>query len=260
MTEDRRHPSHDDAGRLPAALADDLRALYGASDEVPSRLDRSIRDAARRRFAEMSGAATGRAPGFSVVIRRIGMVGGPLAAAAILALVVWITPVRPGQPQGPLPVPGMGRQQAQRIIEDRVEEKMVGDRLDFEQSEREERLAFGADADDAIGGRGAAESLATMAEAAPEAELAGARRADRSAAPAGVAPMAKSRPAMREDFDLDGVVDIRDALAMAVVLEQGPWSMGGEWDLNHDGVIDADDVDVVAMAAVSLERHGEVVR
>jgi hypothetical protein len=257
MTEDPRHPSHDDADRIPAALGDDLRALYGASDEIPSRVDRSVMDAARRRFAEID-AGKSRRDGFFVIVRRIGLVGGPLAAAAILALVVWITPVRPGQPQGPLPVPGMGRQQAQRMIEERVEEKMVGDRLDFERSERDERLAFGADADDAIGGRGAAESLATMAEAAPEAELADARRADRSPAPA--APMAKSRPAMREDFDHDGVVDIRDALAMAVVLEQGPWSMGGEWDLNNDGVIDADDVEVVSLAAVDLERRGEVVR
>lgn len=57
----------------------------------------------------------------------------------------------------------------------------------------------------------------------------------------------------REDIDRSGTVDILDAFALARRIEAGP-TPGREWDMNGDGAIDRKDVDVVAMAAVSLER------
>ena len=266
MTQEPPHPGSDEREDLPAGLEADLRSLYGTPGGVPERVDDRVMAAARERFAAMDVQAEGPRGGFSVVIRRIGLVGGPLAAAAILALVVWVLPGGPAVgPQGPLPTPGMGRQQAQRMLEERVEEKMVGDRLDFQLSEREEMFAFADElADDAAEGAGAlpSESLAAGADAEVASGRADADVFSREAAPP-AAPSraaAKSRPSMREDFDRDGVVDMRDALAMATVLERGAWTMGAEWDLNGDGAVDAQDVDVVALAAVDLERHGEVLR
>ena len=58
----------------------------------------------------------------------------------------------------------------------------------------------------------------------------------------------------REDLDGNGRVDILDAFALARHLEtrRPPKT---EWDINGDGQVDGADVDLVAMAAVSLERR-----
>ncbi len=252
MTQEPRHHGFDDAESLPEGLQADLGTLYGASHEPPSRVDDAVLAAARARFDEINrhgGRASGR---LTMVIRRIALVGGPLAAAAVLALVVWMTPWRPGQPQAPLPLPGTGRQQAQRMLDERVEDEMMADELAFEQSAREERLGLADRADDA-GGDGATSVSADRGgrELARAAALASAPEAGASL---------RGGISLREDFDENGVVDMRDALAMAVVLEAGPWSMGEQWDLNGDGAVDADDVHVVALAAVDLERRGEVLR
>lgn len=55
------------------------------------------------------------------------------------------------------------------------------------------------------------------------------------------------------DVDGDGQVDILDALALARRIEAGE-SLGSDWDLNGDGVVDGADVDVVAMRAVSVSQ------
>jgi len=64
-------------------------------------------------------------------------------------------------------------------------------------------------------------------------------------------------PAARSPLDVDrsGRVDILDAFRMAKRIETGP-SPDPAWDLNHDGRIDRQDVDVVAMAAVKVDRGG----
>jgi hypothetical protein len=55
------------------------------------------------------------------------------------------------------------------------------------------------------------------------------------------------------DIDGDGKVNILDALVLARRVDaQEP----GARDVNKDGAVDRDDVDAVAMLAVSLQRGG----
>jgi len=59
--------------------------------------------------------------------------------------------------------------------------------------------------------------------------------------------------AAKEDIDQDGRVDILDAFALARHIESSR-EFFGEWDMNGDGSVDDTDVEVIARAAVSLER------
>ena len=70
---------------------------------------------------------------------------------------------------------------------------------------------------------------------------------ERPAAMEGLAAVA------REDFDRNGRVDILDAFALARRIEASE-RIGREWDLDGNGAVDRGDVDLVAMAAVNLER------
>jgi len=55
------------------------------------------------------------------------------------------------------------------------------------------------------------------------------------------------------DIDRNGRVDILDAFKLAKNIESaGPAET--EWDINGDGLIDRSDVDVVALAAVRLDK------
>lgn len=55
------------------------------------------------------------------------------------------------------------------------------------------------------------------------------------------------------DIDQNGRVDILDAFKLAKQIESaGPAET--EWDINGDGLIDRGDVDVVALAAVRLDK------
>lgn len=55
------------------------------------------------------------------------------------------------------------------------------------------------------------------------------------------------------DIDRNGRVDILDAFKLAKQIESaGPAET--EWDINGDGLINRDDVDVVALAAVRLDK------
>ena len=253
---------------LPEGLREDLGSLYGTGDgaDVPRRVDEAVMAAARARFGGSDFAAP-RA-GLSVVVRRIGLVGGPLAAAAAVALVVWLVPIGPGGrgPAGPGVLPGTGGKHAQRVFERRLGQEMAEDHLAFLEAEDEERMR---ELVDARGGAGEPSSaLAVMADAgrADADELVEsnevAMKAGRRGASAPVASEARvqDRPRWAEDFNADGAVDMLDALTLARTLERGAWSVGMEWDLNGDGVVDTGDVGVVALAAVDLERHGEVVR
>ncbi len=58
---------------------------------------------------------------------------------------------------------------------------------------------------------------------------------------------------LREDIDGSGRVDILDAFLLARHIESaaGPRN---DWDMNGDGTVDRTDVDMIARAAVSLER------
>jgi hypothetical protein len=62
-------------------------------------------------------------------------------------------------------------------------------------------------------------------------------------------------PALVADFNRDGVVDVRDALALARAAEAGAL-LTAQFDLNGDGVIDRADADRVAALAVSLDGRG----
>jgi hypothetical protein len=63
-----------------------------------------------------------------------------------------------------------------------------------------------------------------------------------------------SRGRLPEDINGDGVVDIRDALALETAVEHR--NPAAKWDLNGDGRVDRADVDRVAMAAVRLTKAG----
>jgi hypothetical protein len=65
---------------------------------------------------------------------------------------------------------------------------------------------------------------------------------------------AQMRTAVQEDLDDNGRVDILDAFALARELES-PQAPRKQWDMNGDGAVDGADVDVIAMAAVSLGRR-----
>ena len=55
------------------------------------------------------------------------------------------------------------------------------------------------------------------------------------------------------DIDRNGRVDILDAFKLARHIESGG-PAETEWDINGDGLIDRGDVDVVALAAVRLDK------
>ena len=61
------------------------------------------------------------------------------------------------------------------------------------------------------------------------------------------------RPPLREDIDRSGRVDILDAFILARHIKSAR-KPKGEWDMNGDGALDSTDVDMIARAAVSLER------
>jgi hypothetical protein len=67
----------------------------------------------------------------------------------------------------------------------------------------------------------------------------------------------RPQPAMtvlaREDIDHNGRVDILDAFALARRVENGQ-AVGASFDLNGDGRTGQADVDMIALAAVKLER------
>ena len=60
--------------------------------------------------------------------------------------------------------------------------------------------------------------------------------------------------AAKEDFDRNGQVDILDAFALARRIKASD-EYKGEWDINRDGLVNQKDVDMIAMAAVSLKRR-----
>ncbi|MGQ9589647.1 MAG: hypothetical protein ACUVYA_05050, partial [Planctomycetota bacterium] len=57
----------------------------------------------------------------------------------------------------------------------------------------------------------------------------------------------------RWDVDGDGRVNIADAYLLAVRVRRGG-EVEPHWDKNGDGVVDEDDVDLVARESVSLAR------
>jgi hypothetical protein len=59
--------------------------------------------------------------------------------------------------------------------------------------------------------------------------------------------------AVAEDVDGNGTVNILDALVLAKRIEAATASES-QWDLNRDGLVDRQDVDVIAMAAVRLNK------
>ena len=58
---------------------------------------------------------------------------------------------------------------------------------------------------------------------------------------------------MPADIDGNGRIDILDAYRLARHVE-GAGSPDMRWDQNHDGTVNADDVDLVASAAVRLDK------
>jgi hypothetical protein len=62
-------------------------------------------------------------------------------------------------------------------------------------------------------------------------------------------------PAVAEDIDRSGTVDILDAFLMARRLQQDT-ERPASWDLNRDGRVDGTDVDLVAQKAVAVTKEG----
>lgn len=72
--------------------------------------------------------------------------------------------------------------------------------------------------------------------------------------PHAAAPSAsREHSAAQADIDGNGRIDILDAFAMARGIEARS-DPRRDWDLNGDGAVDAFDVDLIAMAAVNLDR------
>ncbi len=71
--------------------------------------------------------------------------------------------------------------------------------------------------------------------------------------PESTGPARVVQAATPEDIDGNGRVDIRDAFLLARRLESDQQPVS-QWDLNGDGVIDRHDVDLVATAAVKLDK------
>jgi hypothetical protein len=65
--------------------------------------------------------------------------------------------------------------------------------------------------------------------------------------------MALTPPAVKEDIDGNGRVNILDAFALARHVETDG-SPNPAWDINGDGAVDGSDIDAVAMAAVRLDQ------
>jgi len=59
--------------------------------------------------------------------------------------------------------------------------------------------------------------------------------------------------AQATDIDLNGRVDILDAFTLARQIENAD-HIATKWDMNGDGLVDHSDVDIVALAAVRLEK------
>jgi hypothetical protein len=229
MTRQPRQP--DD---LPEQLLDDLRALHAPKVRVPSSVDEHILTEARRVLP----VAT-RTPWY----RRPGAWGGITAAAAAvgLATVAWV--VQPGvggsrSTTTTLPQP-FGEATEELALAD---EASVLDGLDDRADEP------------SVFSRGA-----TIAErsAEPEADMLGTNLGVQLGT--GLAERADFADAAHPlDYDGDGVIDILDAFALARTIEN-ELAIEPMWDLNGDGVIDDDDVVVIAQAAVRLEPR-EVIR
>lgn len=63
--------------------------------------------------------------------------------------------------------------------------------------------------------------------------------------------------ALTIDFNGDGDEDILDAFLIASRIRDGE-ALSKSWDVNRDGAVTLDDADAVAIAAVSLARHGAI--
>lgn len=59
--------------------------------------------------------------------------------------------------------------------------------------------------------------------------------------------------AQATDIDLNGRVDILDAFTLARQIKDAG-QVESKWDMNGDGLIDDNDVDIVALAAVRLDK------
>lgn len=76
----------------------------------------------------------------------------------------------------------------------------------------------------------------------------------RSAAPTPSAPPARLAAATCPSFDRSRKASILDAFTLAKSLERHA-ALDASWDLNQDGVVDRQDVDVIAARAVSLNER-----
>ena len=68
----------------------------------------------------------------------------------------------------------------------------------------------------------------------------------------GRAPSPPEAVLAREDVDGNGHVDILDAFALARRVESSG-EIDRSWDMNRDGLVDSEDVDHIALAAVRLQ-------
>lgn len=57
-----------------------------------------------------------------------------------------------------------------------------------------------------------------------------------------------------EDVDSNGRIDILDAFSLARAIDEGQ-TLDQSLDLNHDGAIDRQDVNIIAFQAVSLDKR-----
>ena len=81
-----------------------------------------------------------------------------------------------------------------------------------------------------------------------------ARKAESAAPGTSATAGPPSRARIESDINGDGRVDILDSFALARQLEAAQ-ALKGEWDFNRDGVVDRRDAEALAQAAVKLATH-----
>ena len=216
---DDRHPEHETDE--PEALARALRRAYRGRVDVPPEVDEAMRARAHLPFARIRR-------------RRLLWLVVPAAAAATLAVIFYVGSAGDRPPSPAEPVPSVALHTAQPPT------GPVPATPDTTPTD--------AAVPDVPAVAPPVQDATTSDTVPPLAETAA---PDASPVPPPAAVDA-GRQVRAEDFNRDGRVDIRDALAMARRLRTGGLPPG-EWDLSGDGIVDRADVDRIARAVVAVE-------
>lgn len=205
---------------LPAALGDDLQALFGVAPEVPTAIDLAILDDARQNLA--------RRPRVLFTFRRIS---AALATAAVLTLVAYIA--IPQRQTSPRPIDG------REVAMNRSASAPAKESTDRDAAGRTPATSPALPAmrtDDSLSGR--PDGATPRPESARRALGGGLGKATRD-------PVVAFK---------QGQATIVDALVLAQIIRDSR-SVALVFDVNGDGAVDQRDVDAIARQSVNLAAH-----